>query len=81
MEVTDPKELKRLIAQERRSQKAGHRSFVEISETVLPREYWNVLDEMGNNSIRDAIRWDKKINAFEPSEHEGSIKKLTRFQR
>lgn len=77
--VTDPKELKRRIAQAKRAQQAGHRSFFGISESVLPREYWNVLDKMGDNTLINAIEWHEKINAFAPNKQEGPIKKLTRF--
>lgn len=79
VEVTDPKELKRRIAQERRSQQAGHRSFTGVSESVLPREYWDVLDKMGDNDLMHAIKWNEKMNAFVPDKQEGPVKKLTRF--
>lgn len=79
VEVTDPKELKRRIAQERRSQQAGHRSFIGVSESVLPREYWDVLDKMGDNDLMHAIEWHEKMNAFAPHKLEGLVKKLTRF--
>ncbi len=79
VEVTDPKELKRRIAQERRSQQAGHRSFTGVSESVLPREYWDVLDKMGDNNLMHAIEWHEKMNAFAPHKQEGPVKKLTRF--
>lgn len=79
VEVTDPKELKRRIAQERRSQQAGHRSFTGVFESVLPREYWDVLDKMGDNDLMHAIEWHEKMNAFTPHKQEGPVKKLTRF--
>lgn len=47
IEITDPKKLKRRIAAERRSQLAGHRSFSGISESILSREYFDVLDDRG----------------------------------
>lgn len=79
VEITDPKELKRRIAQERRSQQAGHRSFTGVSESALPSEYWDVLDKMGDNDLIDAIEWHEKMNAFAPHKQEGPVKKLTRF--
>lgn len=79
VEITDPKELKRRIAEERRAQQAGHRSFSGISKSVLPREYWDVLDKMGDHDIIDAIEWNEKMNAFKPHREEGPIKKLRRF--
>ncbi len=79
VEITDPKELKRRIAQERKSQQAGHRCFTGISESVLPREYWDVLDKMGDNDLIYAFEWHEKMNAFAPHKQEGPIKKLTRF--
>lgn len=80
VEITELKELRRCIAQERRSQKSGHRSFGTISESVLPREYWNILDDRGDHTLRDVIEgWSERMNAFTPPKEEGPIKKLTRF--
>lgn len=77
--VTDLKKIERRIAQERRSQQAGHRSFTGVSENVLPREYWDILDKMGDNGLMHAIEWHEKMNAFAPHKQEGPVKKLTRF--
>lgn len=79
VEITDLKELKRIIAKEKRAQQAGHRSFIGISESVLPREYWDVLDEMGDNDLMYALEWHEKMNAFAPHKQEGPVKKLKRF--
>lgn len=79
VEITDSKELKRRIAQERRSQQAGHRSFSGIFESVLPSEYFHVLDDRGDNTLMDSIEWHKRMNAFKPHKQEGPVKKLTRF--
>jgi len=76
VEVTDPKELKRRIAQKRKS---GHRAFTCFFESVLPREYWDVLDKMGDNNLKYAIEWHRKMNAFAPHKQEGPVKKLTKF--
>lgn len=79
VEITDSKELERRIAEERKSQQAGHRSFTGVSESILPREYWDVLDRMGDNDLRYAIKWQEKMDAFAPHKQEGPVKKLTRF--
>lgn len=79
VEITDPEELEIIIEQERRKQQAGHRSFIGVSESVLSREYWNILDKMGDNSLMDATIWHEKMNAFAPHKQEGPIRKLTRF--
>ncbi len=79
VKINDPLKLEKLIAREKRSQQAGHRSFFGVSESVLSREYWDVLDDRGDNNLVDVIQWHKKIDAFEPDEQEGPIKKLTRF--
>lgn len=79
VEITDPKKLKRRIAQERRAQQAGHRSFSGISESVLPREYFDILDGRGDNTLIDAIYWHQKMDAFAPHKQEGPVKKLKRF--
>lgn len=79
IKVTDPRELKRLIEQERRSQQEGHRSFHGISESVLPSEYFDALDTLGDNTLLEAIQLHEKMDAFAPHKEEGMIKKLTRF--
>lgn len=63
VEITDIKELKRRISQQKQT---GSRSFSGISESILPEEYWDVL----NNHT---------IDSFNPHKQEGAIRKLTRF--
>ena len=77
--VTDPKELERRKKQFRAEQAAGHRSFSGVSESVLPREYWDVLDDRGDHTLMEAIEWHEKMNAFAPHKQERAVKKLTRF--
>ena len=79
VEITDSKELNKIISQERKSQQAGHRLFSGVSESVLPREYMDVLDEMGDNDLMNAIKWHEKMNAFAPCKQEGPVRKLKRF--
>lgn len=79
VEITDPKKLKKIIAREKRAQRAGQRAFSGIYESVLPEEYWHVLDKMGDNTLMHAIQWHEKMNAFAPHKQEGPIRKLTRF--
>lgn len=79
-EVTNPRELERRRRQFRAEQRAGHRMFSGVSESPLPREYWDVLDNRGDNSLMDVIeRWDEKMNAFAPHKQEGPVKRLKRF--
>ncbi len=78
-EVTDPKELEQRRKEFRAMRKAGHRSFHGISESILPREYFHVLDTRGNHTLMDVIQWHEKMDAFAPHKQEGPIKKLTRF--
>lgn len=79
-EVTNPRELERRRRQFRSEQRAGHRMFSGVSESPLPREYWDVLDNRGDNSLMDVIeRWDEKMNAFAPHKQEGPVKRLKRF--
>lgn len=80
-EVTDPKELERRRREFRALQQAGHRSFSGIYEHVLPSEYWDVLDDRGDNSLIDAINWHEKMNAFTPAIEEGPIKRLKPMRR
>lgn len=77
--VTNPKELEKLRRKFRADQQAGHRIFVGTSESVLPSEYWDVLDDLGDNTLMDAIQWNERMNAFKPHRQEGPIKKLSRF--
>lgn len=78
-EVTDPKELKMRRDEFRNLQQAGHRSFTGVFESKLPKEYFDVLDDRGDNTLMDAIQWHEKMNAFTPHKQEGPVKKLTRF--
>lgn len=78
-EVTNPIQLGLRRRQFRAEQQAGHRMFYGVSESPLPREYWEVLDKRGNNTLMDAIQWHEKMDAFAPHKQEGPIKKLTRF--
>ncbi len=55
------------------------RTFFGVSENVLPREYWDVLDNRGDNTLMDCILGHEKLNAFAPHKQEGSVKKLTGF--
>lgn len=80
-EVTDPKELEKRRRQFRAEQQSGHRSFSGVSEHVLPGEYWDVLDDRGDNSLIDAIEWHEKMNAFKPHKEEGLVKKLKPIRR
>lgn len=79
-EITNPKKLQRCIAAERHSQKLGHRNFVGIADHELPREYFDILDELGNNSLLDILRgFERKIDSFTPPREEGPILKLKKF--
>lgn len=77
--VTDPKELEKHRRAFRANQEAGHRSFSGVTEHVLPREYFDILDERGDSDLLEALEWHKKMNAFAPDKKEGKIKRLSRF--
>ena len=36
--------------------KPGHRMFSSVSESPLPREYWDVLDDRGDNTLIDVLK-------------------------
>ncbi len=79
-EVTDSRELERRRRKFRAEQQAGYRTFSGVSKSPLSREYWDVLDDRGDNTLMDIIeRWDEKMNAFAPHKQEGPVKKLKRF--
>lgn len=79
-EVTDSSEIEKRRRQFRASQKAGHRMFSGVSESPLPREYWDILDDMGDNTLSDVMeQWAEKMNAFAPHKQEGPVKRLKRF--
>ena len=79
-EITNPRELERSRRRFRLEQKAGHRMFSGVFESPLPSEYWNILDDRGDNSFKDVLEgWNEKMNAFVPDKLEGPIKKLSRF--
>ena len=78
--VTNPIALAKRRMQYRLDQLAGHRMFSGVSDSPLPSEYWDVLDERGNNSFMDVIEgWDEKMNAFAPHKEEDPVKRLKRF--
>ena len=78
-EVIDPIKLELRRKQFRAEQQAGHRTFSGISESPLPRKYFDVLDERGNKSLMDVINgFDEKIDAFTPHKEEGPVKRLKR---
>ena len=79
-EVTDPRELEKRRRQFRAEQQAGHRMFSGVSESSLPREYWDILDDRGDNTLMDVIAgFDEKMNAFAPHKEEGPVKRLKRL--
>lgn len=80
-EITDPKELAKQRKKFKILQKQGTPSFISAGpfESILPSEYFDVLDRRGDNTLMDAITWHKNIDAFAPHKEEGAVKKLTRF--
>lgn len=77
--VTNTKELEKLRRKFRRDQQLGHRSFSGVSEGSLPREYFRILDDRGDNSLMDVINgFDERINAFKPHKQEILVRKLKR---
>lgn len=52
--------------------------FTEMDEHLLPREYFDVLDDLGDNSFWYSFCGLGKRNVFTPDKHEGSIKKLSK---
>lgn len=78
--VTDPLELKIRRKIFKSEQRAGHRMFSSVGEGPLPKEYFDVLNQRGNNSLRDIDEgFSEKINAFTPHKDEGPVKRLKRF--
>lgn len=81
IEITNSIVLKALIFERMLIQKLfNNKKFSGISEHSLPREYWDILRVMGNNSLRDVYYgFAKRIDSFIPDKHEGKIKKLSKF--
>lgn len=78
--VTDPKELKYRRKQFRLEQQNGHRIFSSLSDSPLPREYWDVLNARCDKTFMEFLIYlDENMNAFTPHKQEGPIKKLKRF--
>ena len=77
--IEDLRKIEKLRRNFRREQRAGRRMFIGTEEGALPREYWDVLDNRGDNTLKEAIEWRERMNAFAPHPLEGKIKKLTRF--
>lgn len=77
--VTDAVELEKRRNEFRKDQRKGHRMFYGPHKSVLPEEYFNVLDDMGDRTLEYALRWNERMDAFHPHKSEGRVKKLTRF--
>jgi len=78
--VTDPRELKKLIEKEKEARRNGKRQFFEMTDSILPKEYWDILDSLGDASLMESLcSYGVKRNAFAPHKEEGPIKKLTRL--
>lgn len=78
--VTNPLKLRLLWLKMEIERRMGHRSFGGISENVLDRKLWDVLDKMGDNSLMDVLDgFDERMNAFKPHKEEGCILKLAKF--
>ena len=80
IKITNPRIIRQQRNKERMARLMGHRSFNYNADSILPREYFDVLDELGDNSLLDIINvFEDKINAFKPSKKEKYVKKLTKF--
>jgi len=78
--VTNPIAIAKRKMQYRLDQLAGHRMFSGVSDSPLPSEYWDVLDDRGDNALVDVIKCkDEKINAFAPHRSEGPVRRLKKF--
>lgn len=79
VEISDPKKLKKYIAEERKERLMGCRSFVSINEGLLPTEYWHILNQFRDNTFIDVVQGAcNRMDSFAPHSHEGKIKRLTR---
>lgn len=54
-------------------------TYTYVGGGSLPKEMFDLLDHMGNNSLLDVIFEGAKKNVFRPFEEEGPIKKLSIF--
>jgi len=74
--ITDPKQIKKCIAKEKKKQKQGDVTFHSIKDSSLPQlphEYWDLLYNLSCQSTAEIKK------AFTPSKNEGKIKKLTKY--
>lgn len=94
-EITSIKEIKKQRKQFKSLQKCGIRFFKMICEGLLPREYWYLLDQMGDSPLLNASEWDEEMNSymplmdffnwhekmdvFKPDKEEVSVQKLKKF--
>lgn len=79
--ITDPKRLSQLILARKKAQAGGNRMFsYSGKKSALPKEYWDVLDERGNNDLLDiAMGTATHFDSFKPNKKiEGPIKRLKR---
>lgn len=75
--LTDEKKIQKRIAKIKAS---GERSFSGVFDSVLQKEYFDVLDTMGDETLSCKVLKSKfKIDSFAPHKEEGFVKKLSRF--
>lgn len=78
--ITEPELLKKYIRQERKLQEAGYRIFSPINESILPKEYFDILVDLGDVVYPELLfNLEDKTDAFIPHKKEGPVKKLRRF--
>lgn len=79
VKIEDSRELERRKKDYRKNQRAGHRSFVLTGDGPLAEHFWHVLDDRSDNTLKEAVEWNERMDAFAPHKNEGKIKKLSRF--
>ena len=78
-DVIDSRIIKGLAREYKQDDDETSREFVGIKDIILPREYFDVLDEWGNKSKHDAKLLNEPRNAFKPHREEVLVRKLKRF--
>lgn len=79
IEITKPSEVKKCLAYIRWQRICGHRTFTSIGEGILPRNYFEILNNRRDSGLIEYFSHEyEKIDAFAPHKNEGKIKKLTR---
>ena len=80
IEITEPKKIKQHILYYKKQELLGYLMFINNNSHILPPEYWEILNERRDSTLRElCMNNNKKLDLFSPHRHEGKIKRLSKW--